>query len=249
MRMSSIRRGAVPRRCRPRLEELESRRLLSGYQPTAAEQLFLERLNDARANPAAYGASIGLDLSGVAPSQPLAWDTRLVQAARLHSQDMSDRNYFGHVDPSGLDPGARITAAGFPWTSWGESIAAGYPDPASALAGLIIDNGVPSLGHRHHLLAMDALYQGQRQVGVGIVLGGTGQYQNYYTIDTAAAADNRPFLTGVLFNDANHNGRYDLNEGRGGVRVEVWSGSALVAATDTFDTGGYAVQLNPGSYT
>jgi hypothetical protein len=52
------------------LEQLESREVLTGYTPTAYEQLVLERLNDARANPAAYGQSIGFDLSGIAPSQP-----------------------------------------------------------------------------------------------------------------------------------------------------------------------------------
>ena len=41
------------------IEELETRRLLSGFQPTAAEQLMLEQLNDIRANPSAYGAAIG----------------------------------------------------------------------------------------------------------------------------------------------------------------------------------------------
>src|SRR6516164_7547924 len=95
------------RRTHLRVEALEARQLGSGYQPTAIEQLFLEQLNDARANPAAYGASIGLDLSGVAPSQPLAWDPRLIQAALGHSQDMNDRNYFSHVTPDGIDPGAR----------------------------------------------------------------------------------------------------------------------------------------------
>ena len=65
---------AKSRRLRSTLlvETLEPRNVPSGYQPTAQEQLFLEQLNDARANPAAYGASVGLDLSGVAPSEPLA---------------------------------------------------------------------------------------------------------------------------------------------------------------------------------
>ena len=67
--------------CLLRVEELETRRVLSGVQPTAAEQLLLEQLNDIRANPAAYGAAIGLDLSGVAPAQPLAIDPLLTQAA------------------------------------------------------------------------------------------------------------------------------------------------------------------------
>src|SRR5438552_4954094 len=136
--------SARARRARLLLERLETRELLSGYQPTAVEQLFLEQLNDIRANPAAYGASIGLDLSTVAPSQPLAFDPVLIQAARDHSQDMSVRNYFSHYTPEGLDPGQRLANAGFNWTSFGESIAAGsvFSGPADALKALIIDNGV-----------------------------------------------------------------------------------------------------------
>lgn len=229
------------------LEVLEGRCLPSGFQPTAVEQLFLEELNDARANPAAYGASIGVDLSYIAPSQPLAFSPLLVQAARLHSQDMNANAYFGHVSPSGQDPGQRISATGFSWTSWGESIAAGgsYADPAQALAGLIIDAGVPDLGHRHQLLAYDPMFQNQLQAGVGVVLGGTGPYQNYYTIDTAASTDGRPFLTGVVYYDTNHNGRYDIGEGLGGVTVAV----AGVGSIATWGSGGYSLQLNPGTYT
>jgi uncharacterized protein YkwD len=237
----------MSRRHRPRLEELEPRQLLNGSQPTAMEQLFLERLNDARADPAAYGASIGLDLSGVAPSQPLAFSTLLVQAAQQHSQDMNARNYFSHYTPEGLGPGQRITNAGFTWTGYGESIAGGtaFPDNGAALAGLIIDSGVYDLGHRRHLLAMDALYANQNQVGIGIVQGGTGVLANYYTIDTAAGLDTRPFLTGVVFNDLNGNSKYDLGEGLAGVTITV----AGVGSFTDFDSGGYATQLNPGTYT
>ena len=121
--------------CLLRVEELETRRVLSGVQPTAAEQLLLEQLNDIRANPAAYGAAIGLDLSGVAPAQPLAIDPLLTQAALGHSQDMSNRAYFDHNTPDGVDPGQRLTAVGVNWASWGESIGAGtaYPNSASVL--------------------------------------------------------------------------------------------------------------------
>ena len=50
------------------VEELEPRLPPAGLQPTPIEQEFLERLNDARANPAAYGRSIGLNLAGIPPS-------------------------------------------------------------------------------------------------------------------------------------------------------------------------------------
>src|ERR1700687_5829637 len=94
--LASMRTSSSQRRSRLVLEALEPRQLLSGYQPSAQEQLFLEQLNDARANPAAYGATIGVDLSTVAPSQPLALNPQLIQAARDHSQDMNDQGYFAH---------------------------------------------------------------------------------------------------------------------------------------------------------
>jgi uncharacterized protein YkwD len=241
--MSAV-RSALARRCRLQVEELETRQLLSGTAPTAVEQLFLEELNDARANPAAYGQSIGLDLSNVAPSPPLAFDPLLTEAARLHSMDMAARNYFAHNTPEGVDPGGQIAAVGYAWTSWGQSIAAGslYPGPAEALAGLIIDNGVPDLGHRRHLLAIDPSFRSQTQVGIGILQNSAGYYDNYYTIDTASNADGRPFLTGVVYNDANGNGHYDPGEGLGGVTVTV----AGVGAVTTWDSGGYNLRVAPG---
>jgi uncharacterized protein YkwD len=241
-------RPCCVQRCQLQLEELETRQVLSGFQPTAVEQVFLEDLNDARANPTAYGQSIGVNLSYIAPSQPLAFDTDLIMAARLHSLDMNTRAYFSHYTPEGVGPQTRMINAGYPaGTAWGESIAAGsvYQDPAAALAGLIIDAGVPDLGHRYHLLAYGSINAMMQQVGVGIVLNGTGPYQNYYTIDTGGLPGTNAYLTGVVFNDANANGKYDLNEGLAGVTITV----AGVASFAAFDTGGYSIQLAPGTYT
>src|SRR5206468_1483214 len=127
----------------------------------AEEQVMLEDINDARADPPAYGRSIGLDLSGVAPSQPLTFDPLLIEAARLHSQDMNDRRYFAHVTPDGVDSSARIRNAGFNAGPTGESLAAGYRNSEDALAGLIIDEGLPDVGHRRHLLAIDDIFKPQ----------------------------------------------------------------------------------------
>jgi hypothetical protein len=220
---------------------------LAGFQPTAQEQLFLELLNNARANPAAYGASIGVNLSYIPPAPPLTMDPTLVEAARLHSQDMSARNYFSHYTPEGLGPYDRMVAAGYqPGGDWGESIAGGtvYPTPAAALQALITDAGEPDLGHRYHLLGYGPINNIQSQVGVGIVLGGTGFYQNYFTIDTAVIPGAPAFLTGVVYFDTNANGAYNLNEGLAGVTVTV----AGTGSTTTFTSGGYTIPLNPGIY-
>src|SRR5436309_12481547 len=93
----------------PNLEELEPRQLLSGSPPTAVEQLFLERLNEVRADPPAYGRAIALDLSSVHPAPPLAFQPLLIQAAREHSQDMNDRGYVSHVSPEGQTLIDRLT--------------------------------------------------------------------------------------------------------------------------------------------
>jgi uncharacterized protein YkwD len=249
-----LRRGAHTARRRPctarrigplRLEALESRTLLSaGLQPTAQEQLLLQQLNAIRANPTAYGQSIGLDLSSVAPSQPLAFSTLLESSAQAHSQDMNDQNYFGHNSSTGVTPDARMTAAGFNWYAWGESIAAGFPTSTAALQALIVDQGVADLGHRIQLLALNSLYQSQNQVGIGMV-SGSGSYGTYYTIDTArAAGDSNAILTGVVFNDNNGNHQYGIGEGLGGVTVTASNG----ASTTTFGSGGYSLELTPGTY-
>src|SRR5207249_1052052 len=109
----------------------------------------------------------------------------------------------------------------------------------------IIDAGASDLGHRRQLLALDALFQKQGQVGIGVVQNGTGPYQNYYTIDTASSTDTRPILTGVAFTDSNHNGKYGIGEGLGGITVTV----AGVGSVTTWASGGYSLALNPGTYT
>ncbi len=225
------------------LETLEPRLAMSGVQPTATEQLFLEQLNDLRANPAAYGAAIGLPaIYGVRAAEPLAWDSRLIQAARQHSQDMKDTTYFGHVDSAGHNPGWRIDNAGFPWTAYDESIAAGYATTAAALKALIVDAGIPDLGHRLHLLALN---NSDKSIGIGVALNANGAPADYYTLDSANTTDYRAFVTGVVFNDADGNGKYGVGEGVAGVTVTV-AGAGSVAA---FDAGGYSLQLNPGTYT
>src|SRR5262245_60984806 len=120
--MKSIRSSSTARQSRPCVEELEVRQLLTGIQPSALEQLLLERLNDIRANPAAYGAQIGVDLSNVAPMQALAWNTVLVQTARGHSLDMNDRAYYNSTTPEGVDLNQRLANAGLTFTSVGESL-------------------------------------------------------------------------------------------------------------------------------
>ncbi len=225
----------------------------SVWEPTGQEQLLLELLNAARAYPRGYGQTIGLDLCAVTASEPLAINLKLMEAARKHSQDMSDRNFFAHNNPSGQDPGDRIDAVGYNWKAYGESLAAGFDTPAEALRALIIDEGVSDLGHRLHLLAIDAISATLPEVGVGIVFDGTGQYNDYYSIETARdysiASPHNAWLTGVVYNDLDNNEFYTPGEGFDGVTVRAMpTGGGADFSVTTFASGGYSLSLPAGTY-
>jgi len=96
------------RACRPLIERLETRNAPSGLQPSAAEQYLLERINDARANPAAFGAAHDIRLAGVAPRPPLAFDVRLVAVAHHFAA-----GGFGPVDVNAYKAAIRATGYHF----------------------------------------------------------------------------------------------------------------------------------------
>ncbi len=269
--MLSRRTTSSPRT--PSLEVLETRQLMAATaQPTAAEQLFLEQLNSARANPAAYGATIGVNLSGVAPSQPLAFDPYLINEAQSHALDMINQNYFSDTTPEGVTFIQRIVSSGFPikdprspgrWAK-GPIQQITYDNPGAppassqtladnvplALSYLITDQGIADLHHRHALLAMNPdSNPALRLVGIGAAAGGSAENTTLdYSIDIAAPAKTGAYLTGVVFQDANGNGSYDVGEGLGGVTINA-VGTRGQGTTTTFASGGYSLPLRPGTYT
>ena len=98
-------------------------------------------------------------------------DSRLVTAARRHSQDMARRRYFSHTSPGGTTPWQRIAATGYPRAALAENIAAGQPTAAA-----VVDAWMRSPGHRRNILNC-----GMRAVGVGLATG--GPYGYHWTQD------------------------------------------------------------------
>lgn len=228
--------------------------------PTAAEQFLLEELNRTRANPLAEAARLGIALGeGTNPPltgearPPLASNATLLRVAREHSADMLARNFFAHTNPDGLDPFDRMEVAGYPYSAAGENLYMGMStasiSPASEAArghdGLFVDADYPGRGHR-----VGMLNPAVTEVGIGAAVGeyyNSGRWWNAvtYTQDFGAPASAvTPFVLGVVFRDANRNGRYDIGEGLGGVTVEVQGATAATGWTD--DAGGYAFAVEQG---
>ncbi|WP_079123839.1 CAP domain-containing protein [Streptomyces sp. NBRC 110611] len=97
---------------------------------------------------------------------PLTIDLRLQRAAQAHSDDMAARDYYDHNTPEGVDPGTRITNAGFRWSSWAENIFKSPKDPATALEGWM-----DSPGHRANILNCS-----YKSTGVGVNLSSNGPW-------------------------------------------------------------------------
>jgi uncharacterized protein YkwD len=92
----------------------------------------------------------------------LAIDPRLATAARAHSADMADRNYFAHDTPDGVGVDKRVTSAGYRWSSVGENIAKGQQTAAD-----VMKSWMNSPGHRANILNC-----GYKHIGIGYVLQG-----------------------------------------------------------------------------
>jgi uncharacterized protein YkwD len=101
----------------------------------------------------------------------LTVDSRLVTAARGHSQDMATRNYFDHNTPEGVTPWTRITNAGYHFSSAAENIASGQTTPAS-----VMNAWMNSSGHRANILNCNL-----RNIGVGLAY--NAKHTPYWTQD------------------------------------------------------------------
>ncbi|MEU7516411.1 CAP domain-containing protein [Streptomyces sp. NPDC042898] len=89
---------------------------------------------------------------------PLTANATLNSAAQGHSDDMAARDFFDHTNPDGAGPGERVTAAGYPWSTYGENIAMGQSTPES-----VMDSWMNSPGHRANILNCDF-----KEIGIGI---------------------------------------------------------------------------------
>lgn len=94
-----------------------------------------------------YYRSLEKDLKKV-KNFPLFWpDEALSYVARQHAKDMNTRNYAAHTSKDGRTVKDRISTM-YPKRSHGENLAFGFPTGLGNVCMLLLDKGVPDLGHR-----------------------------------------------------------------------------------------------------
>jgi hypothetical protein len=243
---------------RPAVECLEERSLLAALSMSDAEQLMVELVNHARANPAAEAARYGIELNeglppGVIispdPKQPLAPNQILLNVAASHTQWMLDTDQFTHEQPVGTPFWVRINAAGYDGTL-GENLGAvwttgSYPSLQTDVLSLH-RNLFLSPGHRENML--EPAFE---EVGVGVRRGlYPGTANATMVTENFGSRGDGPFLTGVAYSDQVVAGDFFTpGEGLQDVTIMAVGAGATVYTTTTGPTGGYALQVPAGTYT
>ena len=119
-------------------------------------------------------------LETTTPAGPLEWNEILFLAARDHARDQSRTGATGHGGSDGSTMSQRIERYGSWIGSAAENIDYGDSDARRIIINLIVDDGVPSRGHRHNIFNKDL-----KVAGAAIATHPT--YRNMCVIDFAAA--------------------------------------------------------------
>ena len=235
------------------------------------ELQLLQLINQARANPLGVAASLGMDQDQLLADLPELYDIlteglpplglneKLSAAARSHTHDMLENNYYSHTSLDGRSFEDRIIESGYDPFFTGESLAvlafSNFLQPAEAIdiifEKIFTDELNPSRTEERNILDPDL-----KEVGLGFdtgILELEKSLCNVYltTIDFGASrAQELLYLNVTVYQDKNGDGLYNRSEGAPGRGVIVFGNKGLHLKTDNaggvntpLDTGGYLVIL------
>lgn len=111
------------------------------------------------------------------PAEPLRWNSKLEQAAAMHSQDMAMHHFFSHKSPTtGSTLSDRLRGVGYRYKSAGENIGAGPSTVAQVVAMWIASPG-------HCVTLMTANFV---DLGASCKNNSNSSYKTYWTLKAAA---------------------------------------------------------------
>ena len=205
-------------------------------------------------------------------AQPLSFNPALQQMAELHTEDLFDNAFQGHVSSSnppepfepGFTLGQRRNAVGY-FGAVGENVYSYADSVQHGHAGFDVDWGnVTNTSHPCYNPAFNgqgmqngaghrtSIHNGSyNEVGIGVIngtntVGGNMVGPQLVTQDLGRSSS-ATFVTGVVYEDLNGNDFYDIGEGRSGVRVDIDESTYYAISTES---GAYSIPVGgDGTYT
>jgi hypothetical protein len=195
---------------------------------------------------------------------PLAPNPKLLEAARLHTEDMFNNQFQGHSSSSSPvspnEPGdqiaQRVAKQGYDWISVAENVSSFSSNLWESHAAFVVDWGTSGTtgltykgmqdpaGHRNNIFGDNF-----REIGVAVIEGTNGIVGPILVTHAFATEQTRdqPFVTGVAYHDFDGDGFYSAGEGVGGITC---TSAGSVYHCETPASGGYALPLQEdGSFT
>lgn len=154
-------------------------------------QIFLRRYNQMNRGKEItagndYLISLKKDLIKIKNLPPFQVEEGLTKAARYHAKDMGSSGKMGHVSTNGMSTSKRGEKfAGTPYV--GENCSYGYADALSIVGQLLLDDNVPSLGHRVNILDQEYGYY-----AVGVAIEAHKEHRYNCVIDFAVKESAKP---------------------------------------------------------
>lgn len=122
------------------------------------------------------------ELKTLEPCSALTLDSALCKVSDLLAQYQASTGKTGHDGPNDMTLGDRLKKYGSPQGSAGENCAYGPKTPREIVAQLIIDDGVPSRGHRENIFNANF-----KLVGISYIEGASAAYGSVCVMDFATA--------------------------------------------------------------
>ncbi|WP_320052096.1 CAP domain-containing protein [uncultured Acetobacteroides sp.] len=124
------------------------------------------------------------EMMGIAPMGLLAPSKGMSLAARDHVKDQGKTGSVGHTGTDGSSPWDRMGRYGQWLTTCGENIDYGNRDAQAIVVSLLVDDGVPSRGHRRSILNRTLKV-------VGVAIGSHPKYGTMCTLDFAGGYEEK----------------------------------------------------------
>ncbi len=110
----------------------------------------------------------------IAPA--IQWNHKLSIAAKSHSNDMAENDFFNHLGSAGSRPSDRVSNTGYDWKTVAENIAGGADTPEQAL-----EQWLSSPGHCHNMMSAN-----HREFALACTRNNISEYRIYWTLVLAS---------------------------------------------------------------
>jgi uncharacterized protein YkwD len=198
-------------------------------------------------------AELARQFASLEAVSPLAWNGALAQSADTHGQLMINFDSQSHNLPGESDLLQRARDAGYDNLQViAENIFAFAEDPVHGHAGFHIDWGYTETGIQeppgHRIAIMNDAFTEIGLSAIGESDPGTSVGPMVVTQHFGNRFDHTPQLMGVVFDDLDNDGFYDIGEGLGDITVTA-TGVVGEFETRSWGVGGYQMEVPAGNYT